>query len=187
MPINTQTKISNKDRIYQGYIFHNIDVIENFHEEGKELLLQKINFPYVICLTQDCDLSSDYLDKINRPKENRNCRILHLIVAPLFNFEKFKNGEHWGDIFDVGDAVKENKSTGKSIMNNETPRYHYLNFDDKLELPPMIVDFKHFFTLSSNYLYSKLDNRICTVSELFRERISQRFTNYLSRIGLPDQ
>jgi hypothetical protein len=27
---------------------------------------------------------------------------------------------------------------------------------------------------------------ICTVSELFREKISQRFANYLSRIGLPE-
>lgn len=181
-----RTRISTDDRIHQGDIFHNVEMVEDFYEDGKEIFLEKINYPYVICLTQDCDLLTDHRDKTNRPNENRNCKLLQLIVVPLFNFEKFKAGEHWGSIFDIGESVKPNKSNGKAIMNNETPRYHYLEFSPESNLPPMIADFKHFFTISTKYLYTRLDKRVCMISELYRERISQRFSNYLSRIGLPD-
>src|SRR5574344_1462118 len=152
MPI--KTKVTDGGRIFQGDIFQNIDMVENYYEENEELVLKKINFPYVICLTQDCDLLSDYRDKTEKPNENRNCKLLQIIIAPLFNFEKFKSGEHWGKIFDACSPIKPNKSNGQAIMKNETPRYHYLEFAEYSHLPPMIADFKHFFTISTEYLYT---------------------------------
>ena len=75
---------------------------------------------------------------------------------------------------------------GKKIMNNEDPRFHFLHFEDGFELPDMVIDFKHFYTVSTEYLYRNINNRVCSLSELYREKISQRFAYFISRIGLPE-
>lgn len=69
-------------------------------------------------------------------------------------------------------------------MDNQNPRYHYLKFkeDDK---PELIVDFKHFFTVNRDFLYKQLNKRLYSLDDLFRENLSLRFCNYVSRIGLP--
>ena len=67
------------------------------------------------------------------------------------------------------------------------PRYHYLEFPENIELVPSVIDFKHYFSIHVKYLQKlKRHNFVCTVSELFREDISIRFSSFLSRIGLPD-
>lgn len=78
----------------------------------------------MICLNQDCDLNSDERDKL-KENSNKDCRLLHLIVAPLFNFDVFKDGQHWGDIFQTGQKYNPNRTDGKKIMNNEDPRFHF--------------------------------------------------------------
>lgn len=174
------------DRISQGDIFQDITVIENVKVNGAEMELKTITFPYVICLNQDCDLNSDKREKDNNPNGNRNCRLLHLIVAPLFVFASFVEGNHWGDIFDPEPAINMKRTVGKKITNNEDPRYHYLHFNSESKMPDMVIDFKHFFTISTEQLYDNLDKRVCSVEELYREKICQRFAFFQSRIGLPD-
>ena len=134
-------------RISQCDIFQDITVVENIRLEGTEMEVKTITFPYVICLNQDCDLNSDKRDKDNNPGGNKNCRLLHLIVTPLFIFSSFLEGRHWGAIFDASPAIKSTKTEGKKIKNNEDPRYHYLHFNDESHFPDMVIDFKHFFTI----------------------------------------
>ena len=71
-------------------------------------------------------------------------------------------------------------------MNNEDPRFHFLHFEDGFKLPDMVVDFKHFYTINTDYLYQNIDKRVCSLSELYREKLSQRYAYFLSRIGLPE-
>lgn len=75
----------------------------------------------------------------------------------------------------------------KRLVQNETPRYHYLNFGAEFEIAPSIIDFKHYFSLDAEYLYAiKKENFVCKISEIYTVDISQRFASYLSRVGLPD-
>lgn len=175
-----------RERISQCDIFKDIEVIENITLNGTEMELKTITFPYVICLNQDCDLLSDVRDKKNQPATNKNCRLLHLIVAPVFNFASFVEGTHWGDLFDPSNQIKVARTEGRKIMSNEDPRYHFLHFDDKSELPDMVIDFKHFFTVSTEMMYENLSHRVCAIEEVYREKICQRFAFFQSRIGLPD-
>ena len=175
-----------KGRISQCDIFHDVTVVENVKLEGAEMEIKRITFPYVICLNQDCDLNSDKRDKDNNPNGNKNCRLLHLIVAPLFVFDSFVEGTHWGEIFEPVQAINIKKTEGKKIMNNEDPRYHFLRFNVESKLPDMVIDFKHFFTISTEQMYDSLSNRVCSIDELYREKICQRFAFFQSRIGLPD-
>ena len=174
------------DRISQCDIFQDVTVIEDIKLEGTEMEIKRITFPYVICLNQDCDLNSDKRDKDNNPSGNKNCRLLHLIVAPLFVFDSFIEGTHWGEIFNPVPAINVKKTEGKKIMNNEDPRYHFLHFNVESKLPDMVIDFKHFFTISTEQMYNNLTSRVCSIEELYREKICQRFAFFQSRIGLPD-
>ena len=183
MQISAKTKKTTEKRISQCDIFHDIDVIEQITERDEGIAVSYIHFPLVICLNQDCDLNSDERDKL-KVGSNKDCRLLHLIIAPLFNFDIFKDGEHWGDIFQTGQKYNPHKTDGKKIMNNEDPRFHFLHFEDDFNLPDMVVDFKHFYTVSTDYLYENIDKRVCSLSELYREKISQRFAYFISRIGL---
>ena len=183
--ISAKIKKTEGNRINQCDIFHDIDIVECITEGADGVSVSYIRFPLMICLNQDCDLNSDERDKL-KENSNKDCRLLHLIVAPLFNFDVFKDGQHWGDIFQTGQKYNPNRTDGKKIMNNEDPRFHFLHFEDAFELPDMVIDFKHFYTVSTEYLYRNINNRVCSLSELYREKISQRFAYFISRIGLPE-
>jgi hypothetical protein len=184
----TQSKISAKksqktlDRICQGDIFSGIEIIENVTVSGSKLSIDKLYFPYVICLNQECDLESDYKIEGDPCK---NARLLHIAIAPAFNFEEFLIGTHWDSIFIHSQPVKRKDTKIDLITDNEIPRYHYLNFPDT-DMPELIVDFKHFFTISRNQLYLNIERRLCSLEDLFKEKLSQRFSNFISRIGLPE-
>jgi hypothetical protein len=94
-------------------------------------------------------------------------------------------GTHWGIIFTGSKPQKRSDTTIRKIIENEIPRYHYLKFPDS-DMPELIIDFKHFFTINRNKLYDQLDKRLCSLDTLFKEKVNQRFSNYVSRIGLPE-
>ncbi len=72
------------------------------------------------------------------------------------------------------------------LMQNQKPRYHFIEFPSDTGLVPAIIDFKHYFSAPVLYLQCvKKDRFACKIGELFREDISQRFAWFLSRIGLP--
>jgi len=186
MPLITAKTKNLETRISQCDIFHDIDIVEYIEERPEGIIVHYLHLPLVIVLNQDCDLNSDDRDK-QKENSNKDCRLLHLIVAPLFNFDDFKVGKHWSGLFDVGESYNPNKTAGKKVQNNEDPRFHYFQFQEGYNvLPNLVVDFKHFFTVSTAYLYQNVDKRVCTLDDLYREKVSQRFAYYISRIGLPD-
>lgn len=179
--ISAKKLLSPPSRVCQGDIFTDLEVIENFLAEKSVVTLQKIQFPFSVCLNQECDLLNDF----NGP-EDKDARLLHLAFAPAFIFEQFLKGSHWGGIFSSNLPQKRTNTTVRKIIDNEIPRYHYLKFPDP-GLPELILDFKHFFTINRNEIYTKISHRLCSLDDLFREKINQRFSYYLSRIGLPDE
>lgn len=168
-------------RLSQGDIFQDIEIIENVGVEKSIVTVQKISFPFVVCLNQECDLETDYC---NNDKVLCDNNLLHIAIAPAFIFEQFLSGTHWGGIFSNNKPQKRKDTTIRKIIDNEIPRYHYLNFPDK-DTPDLIIDFKHFFSVYKNVMYDQIDKRFCSLDDLFKEKINQRFSYYISRIGLP--
>ena len=172
-------KIEN-ERIMQGDIFHDISVIEDvIAKEDGSVQLKRITFPLVMCLTQDCALHTDFIHRA----DNRSGSLLHLVVAPLFEITSFREGKNWGDVMNIGDHINSEKM--KNIKQNNDPRYHYVVFPEK-DMPELIIDFKYFFTINRDALYGRIHQRVCSVDDLFRELVNQRFCEYLCRIGLPE-
>jgi len=177
------------ERIRQGDIYKHIEYIEYAVEAEGIVEISIIDFPLVIVLSQDCDLQQDYKFRYEEPKpQTQDKYLLSVLVAPLYNVEHFYNGEHLSELGLTMETFerKERKTANRNLKSNEIPRYHYLDFPDNIPIVPSVIDFKHYF--SANVLYLKKlkpTNFVCKVSELYREDISLRFANFLSRIGLP--
>lgn len=177
------------DRLKQGDILKDVEYIENVTTIDGNIEITKILFPLVIVVSQDCDLTWDFENRTNRSASNQDKYLFSAMVLPLYNYEHFIAGTHLEDLGRkmVPISRNQNKSDNKNLRKNETPRYHYLEFADDVPIVNSVIDFKHYFTVNIDYLENhKKQNFICNINDLYRERISQRFTNYLSRIGLPD-
>lgn len=174
-------------RVSQGDIIKDIEYIEHVSEKSGTIEVAKIVFPLAIVLTQDCDLAQDYKFRWSKTNtKNEDKWLMSVIMAPLYNVEHVFTGEHLQDIGMKMNPISRNKSPGTNLKNNETPRYHYLEFASSSSIVPSVIDFKHYFTANVAHLKNhKSKNFICQVGELYREDISQRFASYLSRIGLP--
>lgn len=182
-----KTKIIN-----QCDIFKDVEFIEYVKEVDSVIEVSKIVFPLAMVLTQACDLQQDFnaRDKIsNEGKGNQDKFLLSVLMTPIYNFEDFRNGKHLEQIdFYMDDKGRRNKSLCDNIIKNENKRYHYLNFSDDIDIVESVIDFKHYFTVTMNYL-NKIQEEgkyVCSIKDLYKELIVQRFSNFLSRIGLPD-
>ena len=179
------------DRINQGDIFKNITHIESWEECDNELKISRIHYPYIVILSQDCDLRED---ASVRSKKKNDKALVSVLVAPLYNFDQFLCGEHLQDLeIEARKINKENKkgeptTEFKTLTQNEIPRYHVIELPPETQLVKSVVDFKHYFSISIEYLQKiRSKNFEYPLPFLYRERLCQRFANYLSRIGLPPE
>lgn len=187
----TKTYQETSSTINQCDIFRNVEFVEYIKEDGAYIEVSKLVFPQVIVLTQACDLQQDFnaRKKLEETGDgNHDKFLISVIVAPIYNFEDFRQGTHLEQLgLKMEPKGRRNKSLCDNIIKNENKRYHYLNFADDVELVESVIDFKHYFTVTINYLNSIYEkNYVCSIDSLYRELISQRFSNFLARIGLPD-
>ena len=171
-----------ENRVYQGDILRDFEYPEWVIVENKKIKINKRKIPYLIVLTQDCDLERDYED---RHENNNHDKFIHsVLVCPAYHSEKLKEGTHLNEL-----KLKMEKFDEKRwhwIKINQNLRYHFLEKNEILQIPDLVIDFKHYYTIPREILYRVLkEHYIGTINELFREALSQRFAYYLSRIGLP--
>ena len=174
---------SRRARISQGDVFRDVECIEYAVEKRGVIEVRKIVFPLIIVMTQDCDLEQD---AGNRDKPTQNTKLLSVLVAPLYNAEHVFQGDHLVDLGIKMATINKKTTEGKTLVQNERPRYHYINFPETIPLVASVADFKHYFSVHVSYLESiRQKHFVCRLSVLFREDVSQRFASYLGRIGLP--
>jgi hypothetical protein len=182
----TDITIDRSERVVQGDILRDVEYVEHVTEEDGVLEVAKIRFPTVIILSQDCDLQWDFVFRNDDQKTKDKC-LISILVAPLYNVEHVYTGEHLERIGIDSRQIKKKRTEGKILRRNQNPRYHYLEFPSSIPLVPSVIDFKHYFTAPVAYLSSIKDSQfVCSVSPIFREQISHRFSSFLSRIGLPE-
>lgn len=179
--IKSKYTYSNDKRFCQGDIIRDISYVQ--WAENKKIIILEI--PYSIILTQDCDLESDFRD-FSQKKEEKNSTLPSILLIPAYRFYDFQEGIHLLDYLSIKTSKKFQPDMEK-IKDEKEKRYHYLQQNLDLQIPELIIDFKHYYTIPRDILYKRYKkNYIGSLNELFREALSQRFTNYLCRIGLPD-
>jgi len=175
-----------KNRVCQGDIYRDVACLEYAIESEGVVEISQIVFPYVVVLTQDCDLHQD--SKVEQGEMgDHDKRLLSVIVAPLYNAEHVYQGEHLSELQMEMCKINRKKTPGQNLRQNQTPRYHYLEFPPDVPIVPSIVDFKHYFTVNVEYLKQQRPSKhVCCLDYLYREDLSHRFASFLSRIGLPE-
>jgi len=174
-------ELGTSTRIRQGDIFTDIE----FDFVAGDTL--EAHFPYVVVISQDCDLEQDSgARNVNSLKHD--AFLDTVLICPAFNADVFRSGEHLlGIEMQMESKGKADSTTWNFIKSNREPRYHFLRADPDTKLPELVVDFKRYYTVPRNALYDQYDTHFCcSVAELFRELLSQRFAYYLSRVGLPN-
>ncbi len=172
------------ERICQGDILGGYTITTIVSEIGGTDLVKKFNFPYIAIMSQDCDLCQYHKNKDN---VSLNHQFLpNVLILPIFEADILKLGEHLINIFGIKQD-QLNKDRFKFIKSNSDPRYHFIN-SALSELPTdLVIDFKIHFSVSFNSLYNNHKEKYKTSLNIpVREQLSQRFANYINRIGLPD-
>jgi len=183
------TEICADNQIHQCDLFQKVPFYESYSENRGAFKLTILEFPLAIILTQECDLEQNLRERAKEKevvdgKKVHDKFLVSLLCAPLYNAEHLFSGNHLS--FLEISSIEKGKEQRKYIKDNREPRYHYIEFDDNSQIVPSIIDFKHYFSVSLEYLEKNIGNRICSIKPIYRENISQRFSNYLSRIGLPN-
>lgn len=168
----TKTYVESKSVINQCDIFRDIEYIEYVKEDENTIEVSKIIFPHVIILTQACDLQQDYNARKKweeTQQGNQDKFLISVIVAPIYNFEDFRQGKHLEQLgLMMEPKGRRNKSLCDNIIKNENKRYHYLKFDDDVEIVESVIDFKHYFTVNVNYLNGIYKEKyVCSVDCLY--------------------
>lgn len=197
----SQYRLNSSNRVLQGDILVNLEL--PYYDVQKEALEITI-LHYCVVVSQDCDLDKDF--NLRNDFKNEFGSLNHLNDGDIDRFRKFhdkflpnilvvegfvadslRTGNHLTDLnLFMDDKGGVNKTPWKKIKQNETPRYHYLYPSDNPKISDLVFDFKRYYSVPREYFYKKYGNSYkVSLNELYREDLSQRFTNYLSRIGLP--
>ena len=165
-----KAKIGNKPKLSQGDVLKDVEYIEYVTEKDGNIEISKIIFPLAIILTQDCDLEQDFKFRwsSNSNSKTEDKWLMSVIMAPLYNLEHVFAGEHLSELKMTMETINRKKSPGKYLLQNERPRYHYLNFPEKLGIAPSVIDFKHYFSANVSLLKKhKRHNFICQIGNLY--------------------
>ncbi len=199
----TKCNLERDEMIHQGDILSNVEYIEYADVIDGNIEISKIKFPKVIVLTQECDSIQDYnnrkdcYEKISNGIEIKtNQFLLSTIVAPLYSLDDIVSGHHLSNINIIKDGILTdsplkyeyiNSDKKKLLKQNKDERYHYLKIEINGKYVEYVIDFKHYFTINTDRIIKhKQTNFFVSVQPIFRESINQRFSNFLSRIGLPE-
>lgn len=151
-----------------------------------------MKFPLAIVISQDCDLSSDYLNRQRLALEEdtaKQSKIRHKLLPNVLLCE-LENAYIQKDNF------LNEPTLWERIVKNDDFRYHLLQKitkeEDRLQegFDPLIVAFRRYFTVPTEDLLKRIEsaetNRRCYMQSPYFEHVSDRFTHYTGRVGLPN-
>jgi hypothetical protein len=137
-------------------------------------------YDYAIIATQDCDLLQDYNLRSEQKDSPLSGVLLFPMDAALSVRERFKGSE-----------------ARTRVFQNKDERYHMFervgsDFDlQGVGLPPLLVDFKRFFTITPTEIFYQIEGgtatRRCRLEMPYREHFQTRAAFYFQRIMLPEQ
>jgi len=154
-------------------------------ETAQQIAIVTRSLPYAVVLSQECDLHQDQQNRTSQKQITQDKYLHSVLLGPAWQAENFKSGEHLKELKVA--CQPWSGSRWDSLKQNNNDRYHFLPAAGPLQVPDMVIDFKHFLTAPRVTLVSLKPNAyIASLGQLFRENLSQRFANFLARIALPD-
>lgn len=146
--------------------------------QENKVVVQPITHPFVVVLSQDCDLLQDF--------ERRQAGKSEDLLSSVFLCPA-------SDVTEFETASKKGRQEKKLIKQNQFPRFHYLRDlpagDDSLKegLPELVLDFKRVFRAPTDEVYYWLatSKRRCRLVAPYSDHLCNRYSAYIGRVGLP--
>jgi len=182
------------EAIRQGEILSDVVKISLYPEslESTSLKFHRAEHRYAIVLTPECDLDWDF--KAQKGIENPGKLIPNILLCTVM----FAS--------DLAKRINDDRPLSKTFLKktawsrtrqNKEERYHFLEkIDASLDLQdegirPLGIDFKDFFTLPTDLLYSSIADgsilRRCRLVRPYNDHLNSRFAYFQSRIALPEE
>ena len=175
-------------RLCQGDILRDLEVVERarvINTEPKQLDVKKRLLPYAVVLSQECDLHQDLQNRKNLATSTQDKYLHSVLLGPAYPAQDVRQGVHLAQL-DVK-CEPLNSARWGTVKQNNNDRYHFLPAFDPLQVPDIVLDFKHFLTAPRGILLEfKPSSYVASLGQLFRDSLSQRFAHFLARIALPD-
>lgn len=183
-------QLSGKDTsLRQGEILTNViqyvPVASELSLESKELSFKERIHPYIIVVTQDCDLDWDY--QARQSNSNQLQKLLNSIILCEIATAR--------EVKDTADNM--NTREWALVKSHRHERFYFFetipnNCDlENKGLPELTADFKKLFGLDAATLYRQIElgivKRRTVLSSPYLEHFSKRFYNFHSRVALPFQ
>jgi hypothetical protein len=196
------------DGLHLGDIYRDVELLEwtKESEDHRTIRSSTLVFPLAMVMGQECDLLTDSALRANTRPAGRerppkaNGFMWTTLVLPLYNASQFfdRRDSCLSGIFEdvylgttaepTSASLEMNHPSSDSLVKaNQDARYHFICFPSPGELPDCVIDFRHYFALRTSYLMDhRAEQCLATLSTPYREQVLQRFSFYISRIGLPD-
>ncbi|HKF47860.1 MAG TPA: hypothetical protein VKB38_10930 [Terracidiphilus sp.] len=172
------------NQLRQGEIISSVAqymVSVNYNDQAQPSDVRSRIHPYVIVLSQDCDLAQDFSCRQSSNTSNALQNILLCEVDLASNIKGDRTRIPGSDIW-------------KRIHQNQDSRFQFLRAvvaehdTGGAGIPEMLVDFRRAFTLPTADLYEQAKwsaKRRAVLKSPYVEHLSTRFGFFLSRVALP--
>lgn len=173
-------------RLCQGDILRDVSLLEPTpNTDSEDIDVIRRTLPYVVVLTQDCDLEQDQSARMDEKKQDDDKFLQSVLLCPAYQSLRVRAGTHLEELELKMQSI--NSTNWNLLKQNNLSRYHFLPEELNVQLPELVLDFKQYFTSPRAFMYMRYKGHYVTsLGPLFRESLSQRFANFLSRIGLPE-
>ena len=140
------------ERVYQGDILRDVSlvVMKSSDEAEDDYIIEEITIPYVVVFTQDCDLNEDFKNR-GKISEKQDKYLGSILVCPAYQAEFFREGKHL-EKFKLT-MEKWNSVRYQPILKQNNIRFHYLKGYQPFQIPELIIDFKHYYTIPRDITY----------------------------------
>lgn len=141
-------------------------------------------------LNQECDLRLDHLARNGlpasegKPAVRLDKRLRSIILSPAFPVDHVLAGTY------IEGALGWKGTRRDILLGNRDERYHVLAREEPLVTTELVLDFKLIVAATPSYLEqwvtSHPTSSVAALEPPYRDRLVQRFVNYLGRIAEPD-
>lgn len=175
-------------KIQQTAILRDVEVPEVHGRRGRFSQVDFATYPWLVVLNQDCDLDLDHharkgTSPTGGPPIKKDKRLRSVLLCPAFPELEVLDGVY------VEGASKFLGTEQRMVRDNRHERFHVLSPEPPLVNETLILDFKLVIAATPEYverwIRSHRESRVAVLNPPYRDRLTQRFANYFTRIAEP--
>ena len=146
-------------RYRQGDILRDVVIVEWADAMDDTIEIRQVELAYCVVLSQDCDLEHDFNNRqalvvatpMTGKQPNNDKYLQSLLLCPAYPAQSLREGTHLSERKLTMGRISTDE--WRKVCQNNVYRYHYLGKSDEQQVPELILDFKHYFTVPRDIAY----------------------------------